>query len=74
MPGWPGDMRAGIVAAGCRSGKAGEPAVEQHQVADGRGQGELGLAEGQAAHGELADPDPVPEEAEPALGQRRGRR
>ena len=60
-----------IVAAGCWSGKAGEPAVEQHQVADGRGHGELGLGEGQAAHGELAEPDSVLEEAEPALGQGR---
>src|SRR5450755_3554953 len=57
-----------IVAAGCRSGKAGEPAAEQHQVADGRGQGEPGLGEGQAAHGEPAEPDPVLEEAEPAFG------
>src|ERR1019366_9032064 len=47
-----------MVAAGCRSGEAGEPSVEQHQVADGRREGELGLGEGQAAHGELAEPDP----------------
>ena len=45
--------------------------MQQHQVADGRGEGEFGLGEGQAAHGEPAQPDLVLEEAEAALGQRR---
>ena len=45
--------------------------MQLHQVADGRGAGELGLDEGQAAQGEPAQPDRVFEEAEAALGQRR---
>ena len=41
--------------------------MKHHQIAKDRDQIKIELNEEQTAHGELAEPDPVLKEAEPAL-------